>query len=141
MPQEFDLYMVSVEWESENRIRNFTPSTCPLEPSEFVGNTYRYDTVIYHKIEKDYYQVALKTKEYPTLHSNEDPLGNSLFPIPDTDFWIIKGDWSISATNKRYHHCPSINTVGKLFLNVNEKRVEIDVNPNIEGFDFDAFKR
>ena len=140
MPQEFDLYMVSVEWESENRIRNFTPSTCPLEPSEFVGNTYRYDTVIYNKIEKDYYQVALKTKEYPTLHSNEDPLGNSLFPIPDTDFWIIKGDWSISATNKRYHHCPSINTVGKLFLNVNKKRVEIDVNPNIEGFDFDALK-
>ena len=140
MPQEFDLYMVSVDWESENRIRNFTPSTCPLEPSEFVGNTYCYDTVIYNKIEKDYYQVALKSKEHPLLHSDQDPFGNSLFPIPDTDFWILKGDWSISATNKRYHHCPSINTVGKLFLSVNGKRIEIDINPNIEGFDFEALK-
>lgn len=140
MPQGFDLYMVSVEWESENQIRNFTPSTCPLEPSEFLGNTYRYDTVIYSKIEKDYYQVALKTKEYPFLHSDQDPFGNSLFLIPDTDFWILKGDWSISATNKRYHQCPSINTVGKLFLSVNGKKIEIDVNPNIEGFDFEALK-
>ncbi len=140
MPQGFDLYMVSVEWESENQIRNFTPSTCPLEPSEFVGNTYRYDTVIYSKIGKDYYQVALKSKEHPLLHSDQNPYGNSLFLIPDTDFWILKGDWSISATNKRYHHCPSINTVGKLFLSVNGKKIEIDVNPNIEGFDFEALK-
>lgn len=140
MPQEFDLYMVSVEWESENQIRNFIPSTCPLEPSEFVGNTYRYDTVIYSKIEKNYYQVALKSKVHPLLHSDHDQFGNSLFLIPNTDFWILKGDWSISATNKRYHHCPSINTVGKLFLSVNEKRIEIDVNPNIEGFDFEALK-
>lgn len=140
MPQGFDLYMVSVEWESENQIRNFTPSICPLEPSEFVGNTYRYDTVIYSKIEKDYYQVALKSKEHPLLHSDQDPFGSSLFPIPDTDFWILKGDWSISATNKRYHQCPSINTVGKLFLSVNGKKIEIDINPNIEGFDFEALK-
>jgi hypothetical protein len=140
MPQGFDLYMVSIEWESENRIRNFTPSTCPIEPSEFVGNTYRYDTVIYSKIGKDYYQVALKSKERPFLYSGQESIGNSLFPIPDTDFWILKDDWSISATNKRYHHCPSINTVGKLFLSVNGKRIEIDVNPSIEGFDFDALK-
>jgi hypothetical protein len=140
MPEGFDLYMVSIEWESENKIRNFIPSTCPLEPSEVVGNTYYYDTMIYSKIERDYYQVAIKSKEPPFLHTDRDTFGNSLFPIPDTDFWILKGDWSISATYKRYYHCPSINTVGKLFFSVNGKKIEIDVNPNIEGFDFEALK-
>ena len=43
MPQEFDIYMVSVEWESENQIRKFTPSIRPLELSEFKGNTYLFD--------------------------------------------------------------------------------------------------
>ena len=86
MPEGFDLYMVSIEWESENKIRNFIPSTCPLEPSEVVGNTYYYDTMIYSKIERDYYQVAIKSKEPPFLHTDRDTFGNSLFPIQNHCF-------------------------------------------------------
>ncbi len=140
MPQRFDLYLVSVEWESENRIRNFIPSTCPLEPSEFSGNIFHYDTLIYNKVKEDYYQVAIKTKEYPKIHLDETTLDSSLFLIPGTDFWIIKGEWSTSANNKKYHHCPSINTVGKLLLSIDGIKIEIDVNPNIDGFNFDSLK-
>lgn len=140
MKKNYYVYMVSVEWESEDRIKSFIPSTSPLEPSQFLGNTCFYDTVIYNKLGRAYYQVAIKTKQHPKIHSNDNSSADLLFPIPDTDFWIIKGEWLTSATNKKYHHCPSINTVGKLFISIDEIRIEIDVNPNIEGFSFDSLK-
>ena len=141
MPNEFDLYLISVEWESPNKVRHFTLSTFPLQPSSVAEGIYFYDTVIYNKVVGEYYQIALKTKEIPSFDSDELPWDSRLFRIPETYFWIIKGDWTVSSTNKRYHYCPSINTVGKIEFKIKGKKViELDVNPNIDDFDFDALK-
>lgn len=140
MVRDFDLYLVSVDWESENKIRIFTPSALPLEPSEIDEKMYHYDMVIYNKIDVDYYQLAIKSKMQPKLDSVEKTFDSSLFLIPGTEYWILKGEWSTSASNRKYHHCPSINTVGRLTFTVKDLRIEVDLNPNIEGFDFNALK-
>ena len=140
MLRDFDLYLVSVDWDSENNISIFTPSALPLEPSEIDEKTYHYDMVIYNKIDSDYYQLAIKSKIRPKLDFVENTFDNSLFLIPGTEYWILKGEWSTSASKRKYHHCPSINTVGRLTFTIKDLRIEVDLNPNIEGFDFNALK-
>ncbi len=146
MPESFDLYLISVEWESENKIRKITPPLKPLEPSQIQVAIYYYDTIIYSKIGKEFYQIAVKSKFKPFLYQdNKWQLKNHLFYVGD-DFWIIKEKWESSASGKKYHYCPSVNTVGEIVIGISEDLknihhiIKIDVSPNIEGFDFEALK-
>ena len=123
MSESFDLYLISVEWESENKIRKITPSINPLEPSqiqEATYFTYYYDTTIYNKVGKEFYQIAVKSKFKPFLYQNNKwQLKNHLFYVGD-DFWIIKEEWKSGATGKKYHYCPSINTVGEIEIGISK---------------------
>jgi hypothetical protein len=44
-----------------------------------------------------------------------------MFQIPNTNFWIIKGEWITNQANKGYHHCPSFNTGGELNISINDE--------------------
>jgi hypothetical protein len=72
-------------------------------------------------------------------------MSNRLCNIKD-DFWIIKGDWRTGSRGIGYHQCPSINTIGKIQIGISENLedilhfVTIDINSNIDDFDFTQLK-
>ncbi len=136
MPKTFDIYLVSVEWLSVNKIGKFIPSKCPLELTQFLGGAYVYDTTIYNKIDEDYCQIAIKSTELVLLNDAE-----ILYQIPNSDYWIVKGEWKVSERGLKYHYCPSINTVGEINLAIGEYKAQIRVAPNIENFDFQSLKQ
>jgi hypothetical protein len=137
--KSFEVLMVSVEWERQNQIKAVTPAKRFLEPSNVNAQKYEYDIVIYTKEDEKYQQFAIKTKNTPYL--NNSPLYN----IGD-DLWIIKGEWQVGQRKIGYHFCPSINTIGKIEIQIyddleNEQEIIIiDVNSNIEDFDFNKLK-
>jgi hypothetical protein len=146
MPK-FEILLISINWESLNRIRTIIPSKKFLEASKISGNKYEYDIVLYHKEEELYFQFAIKTKLTPFLKTNEGNWNQNsrLYNIQD-DLWIIKGDWRTGQRGISYHHCPSINTIGKIEIGISENLqqiqqfVTIDINSNIDDFDFAQLK-
>ena len=46
---EFEVLLISIDWESPNRVRNIVPSKKFLEASKIDGNKYEYDIVLYNK--------------------------------------------------------------------------------------------
>jgi hypothetical protein len=143
----FEVLMVSVDWESPDRVRAITPSKKFLEASVINGNKYEYDIVLYNKENELYLQFAIKTKYTPFLKTNEGKWNQNsrLYNIQD-DFWIIKGDWRKGQRGISYHHCPSINTIGKIEIGISENLqqiqqfITIDINSNIDNFDFAQLK-
>jgi len=144
---EFEVLLISINWESPNRVRTIIPSKKFLEASAINGNKYEYDIVLYNKEDELYFQFAIKTKHTPFLKTNEGNWNQNsrLYNIQD-DLWIIKGDWRIGQRGISYHHCPSINTIGKIEIGISENLnqiqyfVTIDINSNIDDFDFAQLK-
>jgi hypothetical protein len=146
MPKDFELLMVSIEWESPNKYSKILRGQSPIRPNA-IGDIYEYDVVMYTKENGNYYQIAIATSEVPfieTINSEGKKSHQKLFQV-DKNLWIIRGDWRDSLKGG-YHHCPSINTKGTIDIIVlkNEKsidcRIKVVINPNIEGFDFEALK-
>ncbi len=144
---EFEVLMISIDWESPDSVRTIIPSKKFLEASLINGNRYEYDIVLYDKEDGLYFQFAIKTKFIPFLKNNEGNWNQNsqLYNIQD-DLWIIKGDWRTGQRGISYHHCPSINTIGKIEIRISENLqqihqfVTIDINSNIEDFDFEQLK-
>jgi len=144
---EFEVLLISIDWESPNRVRTILPSKKFLEASKINGNKYEYDIVLYNKEDDLYFQFAVKTKHTPFLKTNDGNWNqnNRLFNIQD-DLWIIKGDWRMGQRGISFHHCPSINTIGKIEIGISENLqqiqqfVNIDINSNIDDFDFAQLK-
>lgn len=132
----FDLYLASVKWASSDKIGSITLSKCPLEPTQLLEGRYIYDSIIYQKNEEDYLQIVVRSTSPVFLNDNE-----KLYNIKDSDIWLIKGEWRVSELGKKYHYCPSINTVGDLFLKNETDSIQIRVAPNISDFDFDVLKQ
>lgn len=135
MDKAFEIYPITISWLSPDKIKNYKLSKCPVEVTQFLKGAYVFDISIYDKIEEEYYQIAIRSEKDVFTKDNR-----LLHNIPDTDIWIIKGEWSISARNTKYHHCPSINTVGDINLKIEETKILIRVAPNIGNFDFQALK-
>jgi hypothetical protein len=144
---EFEVLLISIDWESPDRVRTIIPSKKFLEASKINGNKFEYDIVLYNKEDDLYFQFAVKTKHTPFLLTNEGNWNQNsrLYNIQD-DLWIIKGDWRTGQRAISYHHCPSINTIGKIEIGISESLqqikhfVTIDINSNIDDFDFDQLK-
>jgi hypothetical protein len=144
---EFEILLISIDWESPDRVRTIVPSKKFLEASKIEGNKYDYDIVLYNKEDELYFQFAVKTKHTPFFKTNEGNLNQNsrLYNIQD-DLWIIKGDWRSGQRGISYHHCPSINTIGKIEIGISENLqqfqlfVTIDINSNIDNFDFAQLK-
>jgi PD-(D/E)XK nuclease superfamily len=144
---EFEILLISIDWESPDRVRTIIPSKKNLEASKIDGNKYEYDIVLYNKEDELYFQFAVKTKHTPFLKFNEANWNQSsrLYKIQE-DLWIIKGDWRTGQRGISYHHCPSINTIGKIEIEISENLqqiqqfVTIDINSNIDDFDFAQLK-
>ena len=144
---EFEVLLISIDWESPNRVRTIVQSKKFLEAKNIDGNKYEYDIVLYNKEDDLYFQFAIKTKHTPLLITNEGnwTQNNQLYNIKD-DLWIIKGDWRIGQRGIGYHHCPSISTIGKIEIGLSEnlqqiqQYVTIDINSNIDDFDFTKLK-
>lgn len=143
----FEVLLISIDWESPNSVRTIIPSKKFLEASAINGNSYEYDIVLYNKEEELYFQFAIKTKHTPILKTNEGNWNqNSRLYNIQNDLWIIKGDWRIGQSGIGYHHCPSINTIGKIEIGISENLqqiqqfVTIDINSNIDDFDFAHLK-
>ena len=144
---EFEVLLISIDWESPDKIRIIIPSKKFLETSKTDGNKYEYDIVLYNKEDELYFQFAVKTNRTPFLKTNEGnwDQNSRLYNIQD-DLWIIKGDWRTGQRGISYHHCPSINTIGKIEIGISENLpqiqqfVTIDINSNIDDFDFAQLK-
>ena len=144
---EFEVLLISIDWESPDRVRTIIPSKKFLEASKINGNKFEYDIVLYNKEDDLYFQFAIKTKHTPFLKTNDGNWNQNsrLYNIQD-DFWIIKGDWRAGQRGISYHHCPSINTIGKIEIGISENLQEIqqfvtvDINSNIDDFDFAQLK-
>ncbi len=144
---EFEVLLISIDWESPNRVRTIVPSKKFLEASKIDGNKYEYDIVLYNKEDDLYFQFAVKTKHTPFLKTNDGNWNQNsrLYNIQD-DLWIIKGDWRTGQRGISYHHCPSINTIGKIEIGISENLIQIqqfvtvDINSNIDDFDFEQLK-
>ena len=148
MEKEFKILQVSIEWSSPNKVRKITKSFRKLKPSNSKEDHFYYDFVLYPKQDKKYLQFCIQTSSTPILKSNDGKwlISNQLYNIQD-DLWIIKGEWSnFSYQGKGYHKCPTINTHGELELCLSPDKknisnyITIDVNSNIDGFNFDALK-
>lgn len=143
----FEVLLISIDWESPNRFRSIIQSQKYLEASEEHGNHSEFDIVLYEKENNQYFQFAIKTKLSPAICDNQRTWKNEnlLFNIHE-DLWIIKGDWRIGQRGIGYHHCPSVNTIGKIEIGISENlqqikyHVTIDINSNIEDFDFEELK-
>lgn len=144
---EFEVLLISIDWESPNRVRTIVPSKKFLEASKIEGNKFEYDIVLYNKEGHLYFQFAVKTKHTPFLKTIDGKWNQNsrLYNVQD-DFWIIKGDWRTGQSGISYHHCPSINTIGKIEIGISENLtqiqqfVSVDINSNIDDFDFDQLK-
>ncbi len=144
---EFEVLLISIDWESPDRVRTIIPAKKFLEASRIDGNKYEYDIVLYNKEDDLYFQFAVKTRHTPFLKTNDGNWNQNsrLYKIQD-DLWIIKGDWQIGQRGIGYHHCPSINTIGKIDIGISENLqkiqqfVTIDINSNIDDFDFSRLK-
>ncbi|MBK7816429.1 MAG: hypothetical protein IPJ60_02070 [Sphingobacteriaceae bacterium] len=144
---EFEILLISIDWESPDRVRTIVPSKKFLEASKIEGNKYDYDIVLYNKEDDLYFQFAVKTKHTPFLKTNDGNWNQNsrLYNIQD-DLWIIKGDWRTGQRGISYHHCPSINTIGKIEIGISENLTQIqqfvtvDINSNIDDFDFAQLK-
>lgn len=134
--KSFDLYLASVKWASIDKIASCTLSKCPLEPTQLLNGKYIYDTVVYQKQGGDYLQIVVSSTSVVFLNNNEQ-----LYNIEDTNIWLIKGEWRISEIGTKYHYCPSINTVGDLFLSNEHDEIQIRVAPNFSDFNFEALKQ
>ena len=153
----FEVLMVSIDWESPDKISAIVPSKRSLEASKITKqeyansyfiSTFEYDIVIYTKEDGQYFQFAIRSKNTPIIKSIDGKWSkkNTLSRI-DNDLWIIKGDWCLGAKGKGYHHCPSINTIGKIELgfiieetSIFSDFVTIDINTSIDDFDFEQLK-
>lgn len=150
---DFEVLMVSIDWESPDKIRAIVPSKRNIETSkisekkikekELTEYKYEADIVLYHKEDGLYFQFAIKSKFTPYLKSN-DNTWNQLFNVKD-DLWINKGEWKKGVKGIGYHHCQSINTPGKIEIGLGDAQknryfISIDVNNNIEDFDFEQLK-
>lgn len=142
----FEVLLVTVEWQSENKCRSIIPSKKFLKPSSVKDNNYEYDVVSYTRNEGYYYQICIKTSCTPFLRNNDGRWlpPNQLFNISD-DLWIIKGDWRIGKRGIGYHHCPSVNTEGRIYIGFSDLHkshyfITIDINNSIPDFDFDQLK-
>jgi hypothetical protein len=144
---EFEVLLISIDWESPDKVRTIILSKKFLEASKIDGNKYEYDIVLYNKEDELYFQFAVKTKHTPFLKTNDGNWNQNsrLYNIQD-DLWIIKGDWRTGQRGISYHHCPSINTIGKIEIGISENLqqiqqfVTIDINSNIDDFDFAQLK-
>jgi hypothetical protein len=143
---EFEVLLISIDWENENIVKNIIQAKKFLKASEISGNNYEYDVVLYNKEDSLYFQFAIKTKSTPFLKTNEGKwLDESrLYNIQD-DLWIIKGEWRLGQRGIRYHYCPSINTIGKIQIGLSDSSknrhfITIDINSNIDDFDFPQLK-
>ncbi len=144
---EFEVLLISIDWESPNRVRTIVPSKKFLKASKIDGNKYEYDIVLYNKEDDLYFQFAIKAKYTPFLKTIDGRWNqNSRLYNIQGDLWIIKGDWRTGQRGISYHHCPSINTIGKIEIGISENLQEIqhfvtiDINSNIDDFDFDQLK-
>lgn len=144
---DFEVLLISIDWESPNRVRTIVPSKKFLEASKIDGNKYDYDIVLYNKEDDLYFQFAVKTKHTPFLKTIDGRWNqNSRLYNIQGDLWIIKGDWRTGQRGISYHHCPSINTIGKIEIGISENLQEIqhfitiDINSNIDDFDFAQLK-
>ena len=145
--QDFEVLLISIDWESPNRIKAIIPSKKFLEASNIKENKFEYDIVLYNKEDDLFFQFAIKTKQTPFLKNSEGKWSqvSRLYNIQD-DLWIIKGDWRTGQRGIGYHHCPSINTIGKIEIGISEnlekiqKFIIIDINSNILDFDFIKLK-
>lgn len=144
---EFEVLLISIDWESPNRVRTIVPSKKFLEAAKIDGNKYEYDIVLYNKEDDLYFQFAIKTKHTPFLKTIDGRWNqNSRLYNIQGDLWIIKGDWRTGQRGISYHHCPSINTIGKIEIGISENLqqiqqfVTIDINSNIDDFDFAQLK-
>lgn len=152
---DFEILMVSVDWEAPDKIRAVIPAKRNLEVSliserkikekdlELTEYKYESDIVLYHKEDGLYFQFAIKTKFEPYI-KNIDESWSKLYQVKD-DLWINKGKWEKSSRGIGYHSCQSINTSGKIQLGFRDAKrnlyyISIDLNSNIEGFDFEQLK-
>ena len=128
--------MASLTWSGQNVVGEFKLGAVPLEMTGSSHLVEEYKTIVYTKQESRFCQIAVKsTHEVSQLHT-----GELLYRIPDTDVWIIKQDWRKGQTGKHYHYCPSVNTVGIIYLEVAGITVVIEVGNSIPDFDFDQLK-
>ncbi|MBS3027829.1 MAG: hypothetical protein HCA25_12275 [Dolichospermum sp. DET50] len=142
MMKDFEVLMISVEWESRDKYLSITKSARPLKPTIKPGNinTYEYDIVLYTKEDGKYFQFCVKTPHTPFLKGSDGKYHDSLFKLKD-DLWIIKKEeWEIGQRGIGYHHCPSINTIGKIEISILNNFISIDINSNILDFDFEQLK-
>jgi hypothetical protein len=146
--KDFEVLMISVEWESPHKYLSITKSARPLKPIIKPGsiNTYEYDIVLYTQEDGKNFKFCVKTPHTPLLKGSDGKYHNSLFNLKD-DLWIIKGEeWEIGQRGIGYHHCPSINTIGKIEIGILENLkqikdfISIDINSNILDFDFEQLK-
>ena len=90
---EFEVLLVSISWESPNKVRTIIPSKKYLDPSKISNNKFEYDIVLYNKENELYFQFAVKSKNTPFLKTNEGKWDkkSQLYNIQD-DLWIIIGE-------------------------------------------------
>lgn len=139
----FEVLLVSIDWESPDKVRAIIPSKRFLEASTREDNKYEYDIVLYTKENNLYFQFAIKTKCIPYFKSNDDKW-IQLCNIQG-DLWIIKNEWKIGQKAIGYHYCPSINTIGKIKIGLRDSSekphyITLDINSNIDDFDFPQLK-
>jgi polyhydroxyalkanoate synthesis regulator phasin len=149
---DFEILMVSIDWERPNNHISITRSAKPLElikrkDKSGRDNSYECDVVIYTKEDGKYFQFCVKTPytPYVVIEDNDEKSYAKLHNI-ESDLWIIKSEWRIGQRSKGYHYCPSINTLGKLNLIITKEGkksdflIAIDINNKIDDFDFDQLK-
>lgn len=143
---EFEVLLVSIDWDNPDTIRAIIPSKRFLEASSIKGNLYEYDIVLYTKENGLYFQFAIKTKFTPFVKSNDGRWNQAtpLYNIKD-DLWIFKGEWRIGQREIGFHYCPSINTIGKIEIGLRDDLqkthfITLDINSNIDDFDFRQLK-
>lgn len=144
---EFEVLLISIDWESKDKVRAIVPSKKFLKASKIEENKHEYDIVLYNKEDELYFQFAVKTKHTPFLITNEGNLNqDSRFYNIQDDLWIIKGDWRTGQRGISYHYCPSVNTIGKIEIEILDNTqdiqqlITIDINSNIDDFDFTQLK-
>ena len=141
--KDFEVLMVSVNWEKSNVHSNIVKSARSLKPLITKEKKYEYDIVMYTKEEGKYFQFCIKTEYTPYVLVEGKSV--KLFNI-SKNLWIIKEEWKTGQRGIGYHYCPSINTLGtiNILISKDKKKIHhqltINVNPSIEGFDFEKLK-
>ncbi len=140
MPTDFDLHLISIQWNADRSIASINAGEAPLATEESNGRT-GAEVMLYSKVAGRAAQLAVRSAVQPLLvraDGSEELLREVEDPATGQHWWVELGKWI--GDKKRdvyYFDAPTCSHAGRALIRVGESICDISLYP--PGFSEDEF--